>query len=376
MSSNSPGPVEHSRQGGTLAGQGCVPAASTRVAWVDVSRVLVMLGTIMTHAPVPLAWEERLWFTSAGRMCLLFAFAGYFMARRCPPGVYFPQLGRAVRMMAAYGILVVVYVACLGWSPFWRWQDLSALGTGAWVEQLDLIRRLLGIGDYPPGPLWFLRDLTVLTLACGGFAWLARRGWLYPLIAVCLLFGTETACHRFEIGGCEIIHPREIAFFGLGVALAKVPLAALADWLRRWWAPITAIALFLLWYEPKHWDLLTPVGIAAYMGLSMVAALWLERLVPRAARLIARLGETVFFVYVLHMLVIDLVIYNSQKIFRIEANQVPVWLWPLVVASIYLIIHAVGMSIKCRSPRLFEVLAIRPPRKENSPGLRSSCPAG
>lgn len=348
------------------------PAA--RVAWVDVSRVLVMLGTIMTHAPVPRTWEERLWFTSAGRMCLLFAFAGYFMARRCPPGVWFPQMGRAVRMLVAYVLLVVVYVACLGWSPYWHWQDLSALESGTWLERLDLARRLLGMGDYPPGPLWFLRDLLLLTLACGFFAWLGRRRWLYPMIAVCLLFGVETACHRFEIAGWELLHPREIAFFGLGAALTHVPLSSIAAWLKRWWAPMVILALLLLWYEPRHWDLLTPAGIAAYMGLSMVAALWLEHLLPRVARLVARLGETVFFVYVLHMLVIDLGTYALQQKFGIDAARLPAWLWLLVVPAIYGLIHALGMGIKRRSPRLFELLAIRPPRKDPPLGAQAGAP--
>ncbi len=344
--------------------------SSSRVAWVDVSRVLVMFGTVLTHAPLPRSWEERLWFTSAGRMCLLFAFAGYFMARRCLPGVRFPQWGRVKRMAAAYVLLVVVYVLCLGWSPYWHWQDLSPLTEGSWGERLDVLRRLFGLGDYPPGPLWFLRDLLVLTLACGFFAQLGRRGWLYPLAVACLCLGWEDACHRFELGGYQVIHPREIAFFCIGVALTGAPLARIAAWLKRWSVPIVAAALFLLWYEPQHWRLLTPVGILAYMGLSMAAALWLERIAPKAAKLVARLGETVFFVYVLHMLLIDLLLYYLHETAGVEPEYLPPWLWLLLVPILYLLIHFSGMALKKRLPELFELLAIRAP-KERKPSLAS-----
>lgn len=342
------------------------PQPPRRVAWVDVSRVLVMFGTVLTHAPLPRVWEERLWFTSAGRMCLLFAFAGYFMARRCAPGVLFPQMGRARRMAAAYALLVVVYVLCLGWSPYWHWQDLSPLAEGSWGARLDLLRRLFGIGDYPPGPLWFLRDLLLLTLACGFFARLGRKGWLYPIIVAGLCFGWEDACHRFELNGWEVIHPREIAFFCLGVAMTGVPLDRVASWLKRMSLPIVASAIFLLWYEPQHWRLLTPAGILAYMGLSMVLALWLERLWPKAARLVARLGETVFFVYVLHILLIDLLLHVLPKTAGGSPVHLPPWSWLILVLLIYLAIHALGMGLKKRCPALFEVLAIRPPRKSES----------
>lgn len=353
-----------------------VPQPPKRVAWVDVSRVLVMFGTVLTHAPLPRAWEERLWFTSAGRMCLLFAFAGYFMARRCAPGVLFPQIGRAKRMAAAYALLVGVYVLCLGWSPYWRWQDLSTLAEGSWGGRLDLIRQLFGIGDYPPGPLWFLRDLLLLTFACGFFAKLGRKGWLYPLIAASLCFGWEDACHRFELNGLEVIHPREIAFFCLGVAMTGVSLARIAAWLKRMSLPIAVVAFFLLWYEPQHWKLLTPAGILAYMGLSMVLALWLERVVPKAAHLIAGLGETVFFVYVLHMLLIDLILYYLQKVAGLPPTYLPPWVWPILVSLIYLSIHTAGMGLKKRCPALFEVLAIRPPRKRGTDAASLACAPG
>lgn len=359
-----------------------VPQPPRRVAWVDVSRVFVMFGTVLTHAPLPRAWEERLWFTSAGRMCLLFAFAGYFMARRCPPGVIFPQMGRAKRMAAAYALLVVVYVLCLGWSPYWRWQDLSPLADGSWAARLDLLRRLFGIGDYPPGPLWFLRDLFLLTLACGFFAKLRRKGWLYPMIVAGLCFGWEDACHRFEWNGWELIHPREISFFCLGVALTGVPLDRIAAWLKRMSLPIAAGGLFLLWYEPQHWNLLTPAGILGYMGLSMVLAMWLERVAPKAARRIAGLGETVFFVYVLHMLLIDLFLHVLPKTVGISPEHLPPWVWLILVPLIYLGIHAVGMGLKKQCPDLFEILAIRSPRtrrdgavsSERAPGLEATGP--
>ena len=232
------------------------------------------------------------------------------------------------------------------------------------MDRLDLLRRLFGIGDYPPGPLWFLRDLLLLTLACGFFVKLGRKGWLYPVIVAGLSFGWEDACHRFELGGLEMIHPREIAFFCLGVALTGVPLDRIAAWLKRMSLPIVAGALFLLWYEPQHWNLLTPAGILGYMGLSMVLALWLERVWPKAARLVAGLGETVFFVYVLHMLIIDLFLHVLQNKAALFPEQLPPWIWLLLVPLIYVGIHLAGMGLKKRCPGLFEVLAIRPSRRK------------
>lgn len=166
-----------------------------------------------------------------------------------------------------------------------------------------------------------------------------------------------------------MVHPREIAFFGLGVALTNVPLARIAGFLRRWSAFIAVMGVAVIWYELHHCNQLTPAGIAAYMSLSMAAALWWERLWPRSAKLIARLGETVFFVYVLHILVIDLGSAILKASLSIEAAELPPWLWLLAVPIIYLTIHALGMGIKQRSPKLFELLAIRPPKKTVGSGV-------
>lgn len=86
-------------------------------------------------------------------------------------------------MFFAYVILIALYVAVLGWTPFWTWQVLDPLVDGTWDQKADVICHLFGIGDQPPGPFWFLRDLIILTICCGGLVYLKKRGWL---LVICL----------------------------------------------------------------------------------------------------------------------------------------------------------------------------------------------
>ncbi len=333
---------------------------SPRVAWVDIARVITMMATMLTHAPTVMSIKQGMWFTGSGRMCLLFVVAGYFMARSCPPGVWFPQLKRAWRMVAAYVLLIGLYIICLGWTRFWMWQVLDPLVDGDCEERLDVLMHVFGIGDQPPGPFWFLRDLILLTLACGFLASLGRRKCLYPLIIACLCFGQGLACNHFMIDGYQVIHPREIAFFALGISLTTVPLTTIAAFLRRqgWW--IVALFAWVLWYEARTLPHMSHLGIVSYIGATCVVALWIEQLLPRFSRWMASLGQTVFLVYVLHMLVISLLVYLLP--FDVQDASFPKWCWFFAVPAIYLLIHYMGMGIKRVSPDLFDLLAIRPPR--------------
>lgn len=336
-----------------------VPAPSGRVAWVDVSRVLVMLGTVLAHTPVDDSWKSLLAFTSPGRMCLLFTVAGYFMARRCTPGVLFPHWGRAVRMAAAYALLVCLYMIPLGWSF-----EGPRPGEGFAMSAMRFLLSLVMIADNPPVPLWFLRDLLLLTLACSLFAWLGKRRMLYPLILLCLLLGLETSSSKFELGGWLVTHPRSVAFFALGMALTNISLANVAAWLKRWSLLLAPAALGLVIFERGTLPVLEPLGIVAYMTLSLIAALWLERVLPALARGVARFGETVFFVYVLHLPVLKAIELGLSAC-SVDAARLPSGFWLALVPVVYLAVHALGMAIKRCSPELFGILAIRPPKHKS-----------
>ena len=331
-----------------------------RVAWVDIARVFTMLCTMLTHAPVVDALKRGMWFTGSGRMCLLFLVAGYFMGKRKEgSSVYFPHAGRALRMFWAYIILIGLYVLFLGWTPYWTWQVLDPLLSGSIAQKFDVVERIFGIGDQPPGPFWFLRDLILLTLMCGGLIYLRRKKLLLMISLALLCFGKELACNHFVIGVYQVIHPREIAFFSLGVCLTPVSLATIADFLRKRSLIIlvaTAVVLFYEWGTLSH---PSPLGISFYMLFVCVIALGIERYWPAFAKWMAGLGETVFLVYVIHMLLISLIWHLVRLWFKDPSAMLPEWSWFMIVPLMYLAIHYFVMWIKRLSPNLFSLLAIR-----------------
>lgn len=323
---------------------------------------------MLTHSPILYGIKRGMWFTGSGRMCLLFVVAGYFMGKTKPgTPLYFPQAGRAVRMFIAYVILIALYVVALGWTSYWNWQILDPLLTGTWSERLNVLCHLFGLGDQPPGPFWFLRDLLLLTLMCGGLIYLKKKGWLLLISLALLCFGKELACNHFKILDYQVIHPREIAFFALGVCLSAVPLATIGDYLRkRSWVILAATAAVLL-YEWNTLDHPSPIGIVFYMLSTCVAALFVEKAFPRFGKWMASLGETVFLVYVLHMLFISLIWHLARLWYKNPAAMLPESSWFLIVPLLYLSIHYLGMGIKRLSPSFFALIAIRPPKKNQRP---------
>lgn len=338
------------------------PLSAPRVAWIDIARVFTMLCTMLTHAPVMFALKQRMWFTGSGRMCLLFVVAGYFMAKpKKGQSVVFPQAGRAVRMFFAYVILIALYVAVLGWTPFWTWQVLDPLIEGSWDQKADVLCHLFGIGDQPPGPFWFLRDLIILTICCGGLVYLKKKGWLLIICLALVCFGKELACNHFKIMSYQVIHPREIAFFSLGVCLSSVSIQSISEYLMkcRWVILISTPVIFI--YEWMTLDHPSPVGIAFYMLSTCVIALYVEKGLPRFGKWMASLGETVFLVYVLHMLIISFIWYAVRLWYKDASATLPEYYWFLLVPLLYLLIHYFGMAIKRMNPGLFALIAIRPP---------------
>lgn len=336
-----------------------------RVAWVDVARVLTMLCTMLTHAPVVYALKRGMWFTGSGRMCLLFLVAGYFMGKsREGRSVYFPHTSRAFRMLWAYIILIALYVLFLGWTPYWTWQVLDPLLSGSIEEKFDVIERLFGIGDQPPGPFWFLRDLILLTLMCGGLVYLRNKGFLLLISLSLLCFGTELACNHFRIGVYQMIHPREIAFFSLGVCLSPIALSVIADFLNKRGIAILLLTVAVLIYEWNTRDHPSSLGIVFFMLSTCVVALGIERFLPAFSKWMAGLGQTVFLVYVLHMLFISLIWHLVRQWNHDPSAMLPEWSWFVIVPVMYLGIHYFGMLIKKLSPGLFALIAIRPPVKK------------
>ena len=327
-----------------------------------------MLCTMLTHSPIIFGIKQGMWFTGSGRMCLLFVVSGYFMGKSKPGmPLYFPQAGRALRMIIAYIILIGVYVLVLGWTPYWNWQVLDPLLTGTPMEQLEVLCHLFGIGDQPPGPFWFLRDLIILTLLCGGLIYLRKKGWLILICLALLCFGKELACNHFKIDIYQVIHPREIAYFAFGVFLSPIPLVTIGNYLRKQsWIILVATPIVLL-YE---WTTLahpSPIGITFYMLSMCVIALYVEKLLPRFGKWVASLGETVFLVYVLHMLFISLISHLAHLWTNNPEALLPEHSWFLIVPLLYLAIHYVGMGIKRLNPDLFALIAIRPPKKKTLP---------
>lgn len=197
-------------------------------------------------------------------------------------------------------------------------------------------------------PLWYVRELILLSLLAPLIDLIIRRlPWL--LILLYLLY--------FVGWGLPLISATSIFYFTLGGWLGSrhIDVAALGDRVRVWLLPL--VGLFTLAmpfafgsvYHPRLVCLYVPLAVLGFFSLGG----WLRDHAPRWHRLALRAEASVFFVYVVH----EVLILSSVKglLFRLGwLETIPGYL--LGGALVYGISYLIYEVLRRWMPRLLHLL--------------------
>lgn len=299
-----------------------------------------MVSIMFQHTPTQ---HEILFYTTGAGVFFFFVAAGYFMGKGYAKGmspVPWLNVRKVLPFCFAYVFWVLVSMACLGFPD-------SLLG---WLANW-------GIGSSPCGTvLWFLRDLMIFVLVSGA---------LYRLPAACLAVLCMTAlivCN--SVGNLNLgwdlpvihktfvfTHPRGLGAFALGMLLSRYSIGEMKAVVERIGRYVLVAFPFVFW-----WEACNPVSESA---LSMVfcilwlasVALWLLKCFPRAAGCLARLGPSVFLVYVAHALVFHLLM----------GWGVPRgiwWPWLLIVPCVFALLSGVYVLLRRYCPVVLKYVAL------------------
>lgn len=256
-------------------------APAPRAAWVDAARCLAMFPIIWMHAGAAPAWSGKL---VGGALFLFFLLAGYFMPREAHP-----CCTRALRLAGAWAL----------------WSGIAALLYFSVAPEYGIDwRKLLGWGvNAYDTPLWFLRNLAVYELLIAALLLLRllpRYTWLLTAVLASLAYAGSPAQQltiRFDWFWVTL----------LGFSLRCAPVAQIETWLARHAAVLVPACVVVL-CQPWLWSQYRadvgfcslPTFSAAWCVLYFLAALVLQRFLPRAAGALAFSGRGMMFCYVTH----------------------------------------------------------------------------
>ncbi len=302
-------------------------------------RVLSMLFIMIQHAPMhyfPMACMTR-----AG-VFFFFMAAGYFLARKYAAAsspVPWLNWKKAALILCAYVFWIFVSRVVFGFP--------STLA--GWVANMGIGRVPLG------GVLWFLRDLMVFVLI-SGILFRIPKGCLAVLcMASLILFSTEYSdslwfYHRDM--ACNVIHPRGLGAFALGMLLSRYSLKELKDMVGKVW-----VYVLIVFPAVFAWEVYNRVHESALffcMGVLWMAScsLLATRYLPRISSFCARLGPSIFFVYAAHILMYQFLIWLGLP----EGNY---WIWGLAVPAVFLTLSGVYFLLGRICPGVLRYIALK-----------------
>lgn len=213
---------------------------------------------------------------------LFFVLSAFFLCAKPDfaaawPGEVRKRSGTLLAPFLAWSALWLVVFWAIQWSPALAarmGRDAISLADPAQVARLLFI-------DIIPHPLWYLRDLFVLTLLAPAIVWLLRRNWgmaVWFTGATAMLYSAPSFEVR-EIGDCF--------FFGIGAVLAlhRPRLATPPAWARATlYVVVTAMLAGNCWWVHRYQVESIPLlHTAAVLGVPMVwlgyddARRWLHR---------------------------------------------------------------------------------------------------
>lgn len=281
------------------AGTSTDALARPRMVWVDAARCIAMFFIIWLHTGKSPTWNGDL---VGGALCLFFVLAGYFMpreSRRCAQRAL-----RMLRLWLLWSLLSAGLYMLTKPGAEWSWARVFGFGVGAYNT-----------------PLWFLRNLAVYQLlVAGGLALrlLPRYTWLLTALMAAFAYTCEHSQHitlRFDW----------MVALMLGVSLrTSMAPDELTNRLRKH-SQVLLIALTILLLQIHILPLLgrtldiairvcsLPAESLALALLYSLAALSLERWLPKVGKAFALSGRSMLFCYITHSFALA-IFYNYPAI--------------------------------------------------------------
>lgn len=309
-------------------------AARPRVAWVDSARCLAMFFIMWLHVGEAPFWIPR---PVGGGICLFFLLAGYFMPR---------DAAKAARRALWLGLAWVIWSALTFGLYLLVWPGLE----WTWARVLGY-----GAASYNT-PLWFLKNLTIYQLIIAGLAairLLPRANWLLVVVLASLSYVKEPAQH-------EALRFDWMVAVMLGYSLRSISLNRMEQWLKEHlWYVLAAIAfillqrelypLFVKWQGLSYYRCSLPVAQLCYAVLMCLAAMGLERYLPRVNGWLATAGGCMMFTYVAHTLLFA-IIYHFN---------LPRWCGFIYAAAGIALLTWLYKRLAARWPRTMAILTAR-----------------
>ena len=232
---------------------------------------------------------------------MFFLFSGYYMFTK--PKAWGTMAVYTGEMKKRWRTLILPYII---WCTASLLADQAlALAKGEplpWTSLGASLSRLsytfvLGPENFP---LWYVRDLIILTFLAPVIDWVSRRApWLLLLLFLLYLAN----CCPWEIPA-----PRGVIYFTLGAILGsrRIDMVALAERGRVWVLPLSVVATLLLPFCPEA-GVLGALHLL-YVPLAMAGALclggWVYDRMPKLHHFHLTMEKYVFFIYVAHEVLI------------------------------------------------------------------------
>lgn len=272
--------------------------SSTRVAWIELARVLLMYVIICLHLS---AWQWML--HHAVSECTKFTFffiSAFFMTRLDAKTI----IRRLKKMISLYVVWCFLGYLFMVWRQHATWGDLCSL---------EGLNRIFGVWGSPYwGVLWFLRDLIILTALAPLLSKFNRFFILFisflALVAAyitCPICGINIFPHfeLFSLSGSVIL-------FMIGLYCQRfVGQQRFLEWMQKQSTKLFLLLCLVLvvvnviqWlclgcdYEPQ----LALLVVAASTPSCLIISAFLMEKVSHWVSWLANLSPSIFFVFVFH----------------------------------------------------------------------------
>ena len=230
---------------------------------------------------------------------VFFLMSGYLFFRHLETwdwGVYRQKLRRRLMTLllpyVAWNLLMAVKLGTFDWRMFWVYWPTCGMQTD-WLGQANWMTAPANL------PLWFLRDLMVMTLVAPIiYKVFSQRRWRRPLI-VAIVLVYLSGIGAFAVPGLSMY---AVCFFSLGAYIRLSGSGLLAVALRLRWLSLTvsvvlAVAMLLTYGTPPFSSLMLAFRLTGALAVFALAHSLLTHTGRRLPKLVC---DASYFVYLAH----------------------------------------------------------------------------